>query len=464
MNFYNQINSIKDEMVNATRELICIKSVQGKPQGDMPYGKGMDDALNYVLELAGSMGFKTKKIDGYCGYVEFGEGDIYIGIFGHVDVNEENEEDWKHDPYQGVVEKNRIYGCCAIDKGALIAALFALKAVRDTVGTGLKRKVRLIIGTDERRYYTDMTYYLKYENTPIAGFTVDGHFPITYAEKALSMSQYKISLEQDMSEYIEYMQGGKIDNLVPGYCCAKLVTSRKKEILDKLGEYTEENRKDINAKILDDGLFIEAFGKERHCASIEKGINSNAIMLDFLKFIRFGSEDLRRITDFLCDKIGFDIYGESMNISYEDEFSGKTTVNFGIINFKENEINIRLDCRFPTTSNYYHAVETINSNFEEAGFDMVECTYWPPTYFPKNHFLIDALLKSYREVTGDDSEPVSGNSASYSKVMPNIAAFGAHYPGEGIIWDQTDEYLEIDSLERTAKIYANAIYKLCMEI
>ena len=95
---------------------------------------------------------------------------------------------------------------------------------------------------------------------------------------------------------------------------------------------------------------------------------------------------------------------------------------------------------------------------------MVECTYWPPTYFPKNHFLIDALLKSYREVTGDDSEPVSGNSASYSKVMPNIAAFGAHYPGEGIIWDQTDEYLEIDSLERTAKIYANAIYKLCMEI
>ena len=48
--------------------------------------------------------------------------------------------------------------------------------------------------------------------------------------------------------------------------------------------------------------------------------------------------------------------------------------------------------------------------------------------------------------------------------MPNIAAFGAHYPGEGIIWDQTDEYLEIESLETTAKIYANAIYKLCMEV
>ena len=88
----------------------------------------------------------------------------------------------------------------------------------------------------------------------------------------------------------------------------------------------------------------------------------------------------------------------------------------------------------------------------------------PPTYLPKNHFLIEALLKSYREVTGDDSEPVSGTSASYSKVMANIAAFGAHYPGEGISWEQTDESLEIDTLIKTTKIYANAIYRLCTEI
>ena len=67
----------------------------------------MDDAINYLLSLAAGMGFKTKKIDGYCGYAEYGEGDIYIGIFGHVDVNEENEGDWKYDPYGAVVEKRK---------------------------------------------------------------------------------------------------------------------------------------------------------------------------------------------------------------------------------------------------------------------------------------------------------------------------------------------------------------------
>ena len=105
----------------------------------------------------------------------------------------------------------------------------------------------------------------------------------------------------------------------------------------------------------------------------------------------------------------------------------------------------------------------INSTFEKEGFQINESSYWPPTYLPKNHFLIEALLKSYREVTGDDSEPVSGTSASYSKVMANIAAFGAHYPGEGITWEQIDESLEIDTLIKTTKIYANAIYRLCTE-
>lgn len=463
MNFDKQINGIKNDMVRATQELIKIRSTQEPAADGMPFGKGMDAALDYVLGLAEDMGFTTRKIDGYCGYAEYGEGDIYIGIFGHVDVNDEDIDEWKYNPYGGVIEKNRIYGCCAIDKGALIASLFALKAVKDT-GKKLKRKVRLIIGTDERRYFTDMACYLKNENPPIAGITLDGHFPVTYAEKALAMMEYRKEISQETDEKIVSIKGGKLDNIVPGYCKAQLKTSRRSEIASMVDEYAELNRKDINAKILEDGVLIEAFGKERHCASIEKGINSIAIMLDFLKSINFSSGVIGEAVKFLCDKIGYDIYGESLGVAYEDGFSGKTTVNFGIMNFDNDVFQIRLDCRFPTTCNYVQAIETIENHFKEAGFEKIECTSWAPTYFPENHFLITALLEAYREITKENSDPVSSSSVGYSKVMPNIAGFGAHYPGEGIIWDQTDEYLEIDSLEKTAKIYANAIYKLCTEI
>lgn len=463
MNFDKTIQEMRDDMVVATQELIRIKSTQGETTGELPFGKGMDDALDYVLKLAADMGFTTKKLDGYCGYAEYGEGDIYIGVFGHVDVNEENVEDWKHDPYGGIVEKDRIYGCSAIDKGALIAAIFALKAIKETAGR-LKRKVRLIVGTDERRYYADMKRYMEKENPPIAGITLDGHFPVTYAEKGLAMMEYARDIAQDDGEYVAYIRGGKLDNLVPGYCSARLVTERRSEIVARVNEYTQENRKDINARILADGVLLEAFGKERHCASIEKGINAIAVMLDFLRDIGFGSSDMKAVIEFLCTRIGFDIYGESMGIAYEDEFSGKTLMNFGILDMEKGRASLRLDCRFPISCNFVQALENIREHFEKAGFVEMESTAWPPTYFPQNHFLITALLECYREVTGDDSEAVVSNSASYSKVMPNIAAFGAHYPGEGIAWDQKDEYLEIHTLERTAVIYANAIYKLCTEV
>ena len=53
----------------------------------MPFGRNCSDALNYILNLADSMGFKTKNIDGYCGYIEFGEG-VMMGR--HVTVRDNN--------------------------------------------------------------------------------------------------------------------------------------------------------------------------------------------------------------------------------------------------------------------------------------------------------------------------------------------------------------------------------------
>ncbi|MDD5986856.1 MAG: Sapep family Mn(2+)-dependent dipeptidase [Eubacteriales bacterium] len=460
MDLYTKLDLDKDAMIRETQRLIRMKSVQEEPAGDMPFGKAVDEALDYVLDIARKMGFTVKKINGYCGYAEYGEGETYIGVMGHVDVNKEDADNWKHDPYGGTVVNGKIYGAAAVDKGALIAALYALRAVKENAGR-LKRKVRLIVGTDERRLYRDMASYLKHENPPIAGFTIDGHFPVTYAEKSLAMFAFDMQVPQEGEEYIRTLHGGKLDNLVPGYCRAVVVTKRKNEIVQALEEYAEVNRRDINVKMLEDGLLIEAFGRERHCAALEKGINSIAIMLDFLSYIDLGTGPCRKACDFLNEKIGMDIYGENLGIAYEDDFSGKTTVNLGTMDIEDGWLEVALDCRYPTSCNYIGAIETINQLFEEAGFRKVSCNYWPPTYFPRNHFLIHALLESYREVTGDESEPVSGSSASYAKAMPNVAAFGAHFPGEGIIWDQTDEYIEIDSLVKTAKIYARSIYQLC---
>ena len=45
-----------------------------------PFGEECKKALDYMLELGKKLGFKTKNLDGYCGYIEFGEGEEMVGI------------------------------------------------------------------------------------------------------------------------------------------------------------------------------------------------------------------------------------------------------------------------------------------------------------------------------------------------------------------------------------------------
>ncbi len=63
----------KDELINNLQELIRIPSVHAESDiPSEPFGKNTVKALEYILSLGKSLGFKTKNIDGYCGYIEFG--------------------------------------------------------------------------------------------------------------------------------------------------------------------------------------------------------------------------------------------------------------------------------------------------------------------------------------------------------------------------------------------------------
>ena len=459
MTFKAEMTSNQDALIRSVQELVRIKSVHGAPRPGMPFGEGVDRALRYVLDLAESMGFAVRNLDGYCGYAEYGEGDLYIGILSHVDVCPEGEM-WGVPPYGGEIRDSRIYGRGALDnKGPLLAALYALKMVRDS-GRKLNKKIRLIVGTDEQRYYRDMAHYLSREKPPIAGFTLDGQFPVVYAEKGLAMVEFSGAVRQGGEETIRYIQGGTMENTVPGSCAARLVTRRGSEIVQRLSEFAKARRRNLRARLLEDGVLVEAAGMETHSIALEQGVNAISVLLEFLDDLEFGAPELRRAIHFLRERIGFEIYGDSLGIAYEDEFSGKLTVNLGILEYNGETMRVRLDLRYPVTCDYEGAYGTLRAAFARQGFQPVENSHWDPIYFPRDHFLVEALLRAYQRVTGDRSGPTVSGSGSYSKSIPNIAAFGAIVPGESLAWHQKNEYIEIDNLLKTCRIYAEAIVEL----
>lgn len=52
----------------------------------MPFGEGPRKVLDCALDISKELGFKTVNMDGYIGYAEYGHGDDYVAVLGHLDV------------------------------------------------------------------------------------------------------------------------------------------------------------------------------------------------------------------------------------------------------------------------------------------------------------------------------------------------------------------------------------------
>ena len=93
------IENYKNEIIEKTKQLIQIPSVLSTSNNpNHPFGDSVNIALEYMLNLGNSLNFRTKNIDGYCGYIEFGNGPDLVGIIGHLDVVPEGDN-WTYSPF-----------------------------------------------------------------------------------------------------------------------------------------------------------------------------------------------------------------------------------------------------------------------------------------------------------------------------------------------------------------------------
>ncbi len=73
------IDSKKDDIIKAIKDTIAFKSVSESSNIEgAPFGEECKKVLDYVLNLGKELGFRTKNLDGYCGYIEFGEGEEMV--------------------------------------------------------------------------------------------------------------------------------------------------------------------------------------------------------------------------------------------------------------------------------------------------------------------------------------------------------------------------------------------------
>ena len=155
-----------------------------------------------------------------------------------------------------------------------------------------------------------------------------------------------------------------------------------------------------------------------------------------------------------------DHFGRALQFNYEDEMSGPTTLNPGIVSFDENGGLIRVSMRYSVSYPFDEKITVVQKNLANTDFTLDVRGNSQPHYVPEEDELVATLLTIYRSHTGDMSKPLSTGGGTYARVMKKGVAFGMLFPGEPELAHQADEFVDIENLLKATAIYAEAIVKL----
>ena len=447
----------KQNIIDTVCELIKFKSVSNETNDiAKPFGEECNNVLNYTLNLAESFGFRTKNLDNYCGYIEFGDGSEMVGIIGHLDVVPASETDgWTTPPFEPTIRDNRIYGRGAIDdKGPVVASLYAMKAVMDS-GVKLNKRVRLILGLNEEKSWKCINHYKEIgEEAPTIGFSPDAEFPTIYAEKGILSIKLIKPFSFENMDILEINCNNNAINVVPKYCS---ITLKYKSQENRIA--FENDDKITVEKIDNDTIKIIATGVSAHAAHPDLGENAITTLLKYLnKYLQ--NDYISKLSDLGIFEITSPIFLSDKTI--EDE-SGVLTSNVGFLGYENGNLEIGLNLRVPVNT-HLSQIEEKYMNLKDIYPDLtIEFPgEQPPIYIPKNSYLVKTLTDVFNEKTGLNEEPIAIGGGTYARAFPNVVAFGANMPGHVDLCHQVDEYIDIDTLIDSAKIYAEAIYRLGM--
>lgn len=422
------------QMKRALERLVKIPSVSGEAQGKYPFGEECGRVLSEFLKIAEENGFTAQNHDCYAGSADlYPEGEPELGILAHLDVVPVSEKDWSYPPFELTEKDGRLYGRGAEDdKGPLIAALFAMKAVREC-GIVLKSNVRLIAGcSEETGSELDIKEYAKRAKMPKKVFTPDAEFPVITTEKGMLRFSFGGSFG---CKAIESIKGGTVVNAVPSEASAVIESGAGKKT-------------------------ITCEGRSAHASTPEQGENAFNILFEQLLKTDLPETDANMLKSLLKLFPAGETNAKALSLDKTDK-SGSTTCVFSIIDYNGGKLSCKADMRFPISVTKAEATEKIQKAVEAAGLEFYGAAGSEPHCTDENSDFVQALLQAYSEVTGKPAYCKAIGGGTYVHGIEGGVAFGMEIEGEDNRIHGADEWVGVEALLTSAEIYAKAIIKIC---
>jgi len=454
-----------DKFLSHIQQLIAVQSVKGQPTEQFPFGEGPAKALQLTLKMADELGLLTTNHENYVGTINLNELPSELGILVHVDVVGEGTN-WTKQPFGGEIEDGKMYGRGASDdKGPTIASLFALAAVKE-LGISLKSNARLIVGTDEESGCADTKYYFQKEQPPTYVFSPDGEFPVINTEKGGLRTSFSGSFIEDTQlPRIVSVEGGYRVNVVPPNAQA-VVEGLTIELITPIADQVAlETGASITLQSLE-GNFIQinVEGKGAHASLPHKGINAVTTMLTLLVQLPFADCAALRALKGVNDVFPHgDYYAEAVGLKMEDEQSGQLTMNFAIFKFSPTTLYGFIDSRVPICATEENTMHVLAKALQKFDVELKLSGFSKAHHTPEDTDFVKTLLVNYEQYTGNEGYCQHVGGGTYVHGIPGGVAFGCTMPGVETNIHGADEYIIIEDIITSAKIFTSVIIDICGE-
>lgn len=455
---------IEKEAANIRRDiarLVAVNSVEDKAAAteEAPFGPGPKKALDEGLAAARELGLETRNCENRMGYAYIGgEGDRYLATITHLDIVGAGDG-WLADPFVMREKEGYLIGRGVMDdKGPSVICLYALKYLKEQ-GIPLRYPVRALLGANEETGMGDLTYYLEHYPAPLFCFSPDADFPLINGEKGIYHARMS-SLPIENGN-IRSIKGGFAPNAIPEKAEADVFVPAEKEALMSPTPAVEavKTAEEEGGSV----WHLRAFGKGGHAASPEGTVNAIGLLLHYVADRGLASNEEANFIEFAL-KAHDATDGSLLGIARDDGRFKPLTAVSGMI-FPENGCLVTtLDCRYPTNITGEEITEILEKTAGGAAVikaGLAAPPFWKDPDSPE----IEACMKAYREVTGEDAKPFSIGGGTYARHFPNAVAFGPEHPERprpafaGSIHGAEEAASEAELLE-SLKIYILALLGL----
>lgn len=467
-----------DEIIANTAELMKFKTFKAEmPNRENPEFIRQRD---FLAELALKLGLAFRDVDGYVQEISIGAGERSFGITVHSDVVPVDEARWQGDPWAGIIKDGALWGRGAIDdKGPLATIMYAMRTLLDT-GIPLKRRIVLMVGTDEESDNEDIKHYFQSNPAPDQTIVVDSDYPVICAEKGWCGSWLKLPRQSGVHEGRGYvivdLKGGLSQSIVPAKAMAlirpqNMSISKALSELQNMREEFVAKRSTAQVDIARKGdlLAVNTTGHSVHASVPNTGHNALMDLLVFLnEHVKPLPNQIALMARFAAENIAFELNGRKLGIAHHDDFMGETTVSANLFETSDDTVMFMFNYRIPrgiTLAQVDAALRKRYDSFEKAhGVKLVErrITSEPLYNDPQGEF-IQELLGIYNRLTGENLVPRSIGGGTYAKRIPNAVVFGPNMPGDEYFGHQPNEHIRLEVLEKNIEILTHTLALFALE-